>query len=188
MSRVILGDRTRSHVGLVTQPEDPDSPSRARQASSHVCSRDSRESDVVVHQEFSGRDGVVGPGTNELAVVVPVPCPPTRVDEGPVGHVLEEKVGRILQRIRRLQRRHSHESFRIACSREIAHLHGIAATERHFPAAMKHPAADVEILIDNDDGGPEVAGTDGGRKTGTTGSDDDDVGFVVPNELFVARC
>jgi hypothetical protein len=52
----------------------------------------------------------------------------------------------------------------------------VAAAEMDSSAAQHAAAADVEVLIDDDDGGPEIPRSDGRRQPSDACADDDHVG------------
>src|SRR5262249_58463770 len=54
------------------------------------------------------------------------------------------------------------------------------AAKRNLSAAMQHLAAQVEVLVDDDHGCPEVPRTNGGWQPGAPASDDDHIGLEVP--------
>ena len=109
---------------------------------------------AVGQQELQRLDVVVGKGAHHLAVVV------ARVAMvGP--RVLQvDLIGRILDAPLLLDAR--------------------AAAERHAALADDAVAADVEVLLDNQDRRTEVARADGRGHAGCAGTDDDDIGLAVP--------
>jgi hypothetical protein len=133
----------------------------------HECSRNRRgrfradrplaELHAVLDQEIEGCRVLVGKDADEVAVAVS--CHRGVVAD-PVG---ENLIGRILDPGLLLQ--------------------GVAATEMDATAAQHAAAADVEVLVDDDDGRSEIPRRDGGRQPRNTCTDDDHIRRLVPLDL-----
>ena len=137
----------------------------------HKCARDGRrgfrtdwpldEFHAVFDQEIEGRDLLVGEHAHQIAVAVAAhAC----VEAHPV---LEHLVGCILDVEFLLQ--------------------GVAAAEMHAPAREHAAAADVDVLVDNYDGGAEIARRDGGGEAGDASADDHHIRRKVPPDRCALR-
>ena len=115
------------------------------------------ELDAVLDQEIEGCHVFVGKHAHEVAVAV--------LGDGCVmAHpILENLIGGILDAGLLLQ--------------------GVAAAEMDSSAAQHAAAADVEILIDDDDGGPEIARRDGCWQPCHARAGDDHVRRKIPSGL-----
>ena len=116
---------------------------------------------AVLHQEVERLDVVVREGAHHLAVVV------ARVDVvGP--RVLQvHLVGRVLD--------------------AVPLLHAGPAAQRHAALADHAVAADVEVLLDDDDRRAEIAGANRRRQARGARAHHDDVGLTVPGRLLRRR-
>ena len=112
---------------------------------------------TVLDQKIEGRHVLVGKNANEVAVAVPG-------DGGVMAHpVGKNLISRILDAGLLLQR--------------------VPSAKVDTSAAEHAAAANVEILIDDDDGGPEIPRRDGGRQPCDARADDDNVGRKIPSGL-----
>jgi hypothetical protein len=59
-------------------------------------------------------------------------------------------------------------------------LQGMTAAELDTAAAQHGVAADIEILLDNNDRSAVIARRNGSRQTGGAGADDDHIGGKIP--------
>ena len=59
----------------------------------------------------------------------------------------------------------------------------MAAADLDAAAAEHGATADVEILIDDDDGRAVIARTDGGGQPGGAGADHDHIGRMIPADV-----
>ena len=116
--------------------------------------------DAMRQQPLEGRHAVVGEGADDLAVVIAVGRKAVGLDHGPVGQILEEQIGRILDAV-----------FLLIAG---------AAAERQVAARGDGMAADMRLRLDHDHRRAGLARHDGGRHAGRAGSDDDDIGFAIP--------
>jgi len=117
---------------------------------------DPREMDVIVHHELPHLGRVGGPGSMQFAVVVAVSRHARRIDHRPVGHIGEEPVGIVFEKFRLDERRSQSHALRVS-PHAVSFLDGITAAERSPAAAVDEFAAHVEILLDDEDGSPEIA-------------------------------
>jgi hypothetical protein len=76
------------------------------------------------------------------------------------------------------------ESFLVAFAFNVAQLNWIATAKRNLSAAVNHLAAQIEILVNDDDRRAKVPRTNGGGQPGGACSDDDYIGLVVPFNGF----
>jgi hypothetical protein len=118
------------------------------------------EDDAVLEEEFKGGRLVVGERALHAAVVVAILRHSVRFDDRPVGQVLEQRVGRILDAIFLLR----------AC----------ASAERDLSAVEDAVSADVVIGLHHDNRGAMVGGADRGRQAAGARANDDDIGIDVP--------
>src|SRR5262249_48970719 len=71
--------------------------------------------------------------------------------------------------------------------RSVPFLDGVAAAERcPAPAVHKLPA-NVEVLVDDEHGRPEIPRPDGGMQPHAPRPEDDHVRFIVPSDALSAR-
>jgi len=140
--------------------------------------------DVISHQKFPGGGAVVGIGPMQIALVVPVRRLGRGVHHRPVGVIPEQEVRILGQLLHGVLSRSSDESFAVALAGDVSQLKRIPAAQRNLSAAVQHLAAQVEVLIDDDDGRPEIARANGGRQPGAPAADDHHVGLVVPLNGF----
>jgi hypothetical protein len=141
---------------------------------------DAREPAIILHQEFARRRTVLGPAAMLVGVVEAVVAIALLVEDGPVRHVAKQQVDGIVQRLGRHQWVDLDEALGVGVARGIALLDRIAAAERDPGPAVQHASARVEILIDHQHRGTEIAGPDRRRQAGTSGTEHDDVGLVIP--------
>ena len=99
---------------------------------------------------------IVGPGAMQLAVVIAVSRHARGIDHRPVGHIGEEPVGIVFEKLRLDERRSQSHALGIS-PRAVSFLDGVAAAERSPAAAVNKLAAHIEILLDDEDGSPEIA-------------------------------
>src|SRR5262249_8164840 len=76
------------------------------------------------------------------------------------------------------------EALRVA-PHPVTFLNRTATAERGPAAAVHELAADVEILLDHQHGGAEIARPHGGMQADTSGAKDDDIGLVAPPNAAV---
>ncbi len=158
---------------------------RAGHPSALMGAVDAREADVIVHHELPGLGSVVGPGAMELAIVVAVTGHARGIDDRPVGHVPEEKVGVVFQ-IRRLEQRRRQPQAVGVGRRPVPFLYRVPAAKRRPAAAVDQLAADVEVLVDHEHGCAEVARPDGGMQPHAARAKDNDIGFIIPFDALRA--
>src|SRR5262249_22199955 len=72
------------------------------------------------------------------------------------------------------------ESLAVILAGNVSQLNGIPTAKGDLAAAVQHLAPWIEVLINNDHGCSKVSRTNGCGQTGAAGSDDDDIGLVVP--------
>ena len=116
--------------------------------------------DAVRQQKFERRYAVVGKGADDLAIVVTIGREAVGLDHRPVGEILEEQVGGILDAV-----------FLLIAG---------AAAERQIAARGDGVAADMRLRLDDDDRGAGFARDNRGRHSGRARADDDDIGFAIP--------
>ncbi len=116
--------------------------------------------DAMCEQEFESRHAIVGEGADDLTVVVAVGRKAVGLDHRPVGQVLEEQLGRILD--------------------AVSLLVAGAAAERQIAAAGDGVAADVVLRLDQDDRRAGLARDDGRRQARGARADHHDVGLAIP--------
>ena len=115
---------------------------------------------AVREQEFERCDAVVGKGADDLAVVIAIGRKAVGLDHRPVGEILEEQIGRILDAV-----------FLLVAG---------AAAERQIAARGDGVAADMVLCLDDDDRSAGLARDDRGRHPGRAGPDHDDIGLAIP--------
>src|SRR5260370_275440 len=81
----------------------------------------------------------------------------------------------------RAERRRSPQAIGVRCGR-VSFLYRIAPAERCPAAAMHELAADIEVLVDDEHGSPEVSGPDGGMQPHASRPEDNHIGFIVPDD------
>ena len=118
------------------------------------------EHHAVGDQKLVSRRAIVGEGADHLAVIEAVIGKAVRLDDRPVGQILEHEVGRILD-----------APFLLIAG---------AAAERHVAAAADRVPAGVILRFDENDRRAAFARHDGGGKSRGARADDDDVGLAVP--------
>src|SRR5437879_10274308 len=116
----------------------------------------------------------------EVAFVVSVGCLGRSVHNRPIGMVSEQQVRILGQFLHRLPPWSRNEPFLVAFAFNVAQLDWIPTSKRNLSAAMQHLAAEVEVLVDDDHGGPKVTRTNGSGQAGASSSDDDDIRLIVP--------
>ena len=177
----ILGrDRAGLDVGLVAEHQEAHGAARTRHAAAFVRAVDAAEAHVVVHQELARRAAVLGPRAHQLALVVAIRRLAAAVQDRPVRDVGEQQIDAVVELLGRLDGRARDEPFLVALAFLIAELERIAAAQRDERAAVQHAAAEIEVLIDDEHGGAEIAGPDRGREPGAAAAGDDDVEVVIP--------
>src|SRR5439155_12073041 len=102
------------------------------------------------------------------------------VHNRPIGMIPEQEVRILSQFLHRLPPWRSDESLSIVLAGDVPQLQWIPAAERNLSAAVKHFAAEVEVLIDNDHGRAKIPRTNRSRQTCAPSSDNDDICLVVP--------
>ena len=186
ISPVLRRQRAGLDVGLVGHLHDGPGGPGAGHPAALMGAVDPREPDVIVHHELPDLGRVVGPGAMELAVVVAVPGDAGGIDHRPVGHVPEQAVGVVFQ-ILRLDARGGQPHALGVGRGAVPFLYGVAAAERGPAAAVHQLAADVEVLVDDEHGRPEIACPDGGMQPDAAGPEDDHVRFIVPSNALAPR-
>ncbi len=116
----------------------------------------------------------------EVAFIVPVRGLGRGVHDRPVGMVPEQEVRILGQFLDLLLTWRRDEPLPIVFAGDVPQLEGIPTAQRDLSAAMQHFAADVEVLIDDDHGCPEVPRPNRGRQPGCPCSDNNDICLVVP--------
>ena len=96
---------------------------------------------------------------------------------------LKQAVGVVLEIGRLDERRPQPQAVGIG-AHAVAFLDGIAAAERGPAAAVHQLAADIEVLLEHEDGRPEIARPHGGMQADASRPEDDDVGLVVPGDAL----
>ena len=129
---------------------------------------------------------IVGPGAMQLAVVVAVSRHARGIDDRPVGHIGEEPVGIVFEKFRLDERRSQPHALGIS-PRAVSFLDGIAAAKRRPAAAVDELAAHVEILLDDEDGSPEIARPYRGVQAHAPRAKHNDIGFIIPDNALRAR-
>ena len=184
----VLGrDRAGLDVGLVAEHEETARTARARQAASAMCAVDPGEADIVVHEELPRRRTVLGPGPDELALIVAVRVLGSEVEDRPVGDVGEEQLDVVVELLGILDGSDGDVTVLVALALHVSLLDRIAAAERDERPAVQHPAAEVEILVDDEHGRAEIARPNRRRQARAAAADDHDIGFVVPGDGLGAR-
>ena len=102
------------------------------------------------------------------------------IHDRPVRDVREQEVDAVVQLLGTLDGRRRDEALLVAVTFAVAKLDGVAAAERNERAAVQHAAAEVEVLVDDEDTGAEIARADRSRQSRTAATRNDDVGLVVP--------
>ena len=148
---------------------------------------DPAETHVIVHEELPRRRAVLGPGAYELALVVAVGVLGLDVEDRPVGDVGEEQFDVVVEFLGTLERPDGDIAVLVALAFHVPELDRIAAAERDEGPAVQHPAAEVEVLVDDEHRRAEIACPDRRGQAGAAAARDDDVGFVVPLDLPGAR-
>ena len=148
---------------------------------------DSRKPNVVVDQELPGRRTVLGPRARQLPLVVAVRALPLGVDNRPVGDIRKEKLDTVVELLRVLDGIHGDEPLPVTLSVYVPLLHGVTPTQRQPTRAVQHPASEIEVLIDHQNGCAQIPRTNGSGQAGTTASRDHNIGFVVPSALCGTR-
>ena len=122
-----------------------------------------------------------------IPVVVAVGRVPADVEDGPVGDIPEQEIG-VLGHVRRLvERGDLDEPLLVALAGDVPELARVAAAERDLAAAVRHLAADVEVLIDDEHGEAGIPCPDRAGQSGSPRADDDDIRLVVPLDVVGAR-
>src|SRR5437016_3775574 len=116
----------------------------------------------------------------QVAFVVSVGCLGSGVHNRPIGMVSEQQVRILSQFLHRLPPWNRNESLLVTFALYVAQLDWIPTSKRNLSAAMQHLAAEVEVLVNDDDGGPKVTRTNGSGQAGASSSDDDDIRLIVP--------
>ena len=117
--------------------------------------------DAVLLQPVEQVEIVVGPNPDELAVAEPAH---RLLRPRPVG---EREIGGVLDPLRLLQ--------------------PVAAADIEAAIAHHGAAADVEVLLHDDDRGTLLTGRDRGDEPACPGTDHDDVGLAVPGDAVRRR-
>ena len=117
---------------------------------------------AVRQQEFERRHAVVGKGADDFAVVVAIGREAVGLDHRPVGQILEEQIGRILDAV-----------FLLVAG---------AAAERQIAAGGDGVAADVVFRLDHDNRRAGFTGHDGGRKARRARADHHNIGLAIPSD------
>src|SRR5215831_19898040 len=128
---------------------------------------------------------IVGPGAMKLVVVVAVPRHARRIDHRPVGHIGEEPIGIVFEKFRLDERRSQSHALGIG-PHAVSFLDGIAAAERSPAAAVDELAPDIEILLDYEDGSPQIARPHRRMQAHAPRAKDYDVGFIIPYDALRA--
>jgi hypothetical protein len=118
------------------------------------------ENHAVRDQPFVGGDAVVGEGADDLAIVVAIIGEAVGFDHRPVGEVVEQQIGRVLD--------------------AMLLLRAGAAAERHVATAGDGVAADMLLRLDHDDRRARLARDDRRRQARGAGADHHDIRFVGP--------
>jgi hypothetical protein len=119
----------------------------------------------------------------ERTIVVSVPRHTARVHDRPIGHVLEQEVGVVLQIGRGNERSGETKAIWVG-TRAIPRLYGIPAPEGDEAATVEHLAANIEIRIHDEHRCPEIACPDGRVKSRAPRPANNDIRFVVPSNAL----
>ena len=125
------------------------------------------EHDAVREQELDSGGAVVGKSADDLAVVVAIVREAVRLHHRPVGQVVEDEVGKILD--------------------AVLLLDAGAAAERQVAATDTGMAADMGLCLDDDHRRAGFLGNDRGRESAGARADDDDVGLPMPLDRPLLR-
>src|SRR6185436_1119096 len=109
------------------------------------------EDHALLEQPLIGRGAVVGEGADDFAVVVAVIGEAVGLHHGPVGEVVEQQVGRVVD------------------ARGL--LGAGAAAERYVAAADRRVAANIEVGLDYQHRGTVLAGRDRRGQARRSGAD-----------------